>query len=246
MTFVSKFIFRKPEIIFEEPITDEPAVFLSNHSATNGPAFMSLYFPVKHKTWIIGYVLDKKKSANFEFHDFFFARGRKCKWFWRLLSHIVAPVLRPLLRNADPIPVYHDARLATTFRESLKTLGDGKSLVIFPERPKRFSEYISNLYSGFAELGALYYTDCGKKLKFYPVYVAHKLRKIMVGKPIEYDPSVRGKIQRETVSDYIRDNIDRLARSLPPHKSTPFLTPVWYKAYGEYEENTAAYWKLFD
>lgn len=246
-TALAKLIFKKSEIIYEEkPREGEKSVFLCNHSAAHGPAQMTLWFDVPHKTWLINYVIDKKKNANFVFHDFFFGRSKKCKPFWRVLSKIVAVFLRPLLLSSNPIPVYHDSKIMGTFKESMEALDNGQSLVIFPECPTKFSEFICNLYSGFADIGRMYYAKTGEKIKFYPTYVAHPLNKILVGKPIEYNPEIQPKKQRDEIANYVRDNIDRMARTLPPHKPTPFLPEEWYKYYGACEKDMAEYWKLFE
>ena len=244
---LAKCFFPKAETVYHGEDTDEPAVYLCNHSAAIGPALMTLYFEKPHRTWMIGYVFDKKKNANYFAHDGFFLRARKCKWFWRVLSKITVTLLRPLLFAGNPILVHHDRRIIETLRESLDALVNEKtSLVIFPESPKRFSPYVSTIYDGFADIGRMYYNETGKCLKFFPVYAEKHNRVISVGDPIVYDPTLQAKEQRRIIADYIRDNIDALARALPEHEPTPFLPDLWYEYYGEYETNVAEYWKLFE
>ncbi len=243
---LAKMIYPRCKTVVKEELTDEPAVYLCNHSAANGPAIMNLYFPKPHKTWMICYALDKKLGPNYFFHDGFFGRARKCKWFWRLLSKIVMPMLRPLLKLGDPILVYHNRRITETFQKSLDALVEGTSLLIFPESPVRFSEYVHTLYDGFADIGRMYYAETKKCLKFYPVYAERSNRIISVGTPITYDPNLNPREQRRVIAGYIQTSIDALARELPPHKPVPFLPDLWYKYYGEYEYDVASYWKLFD
>ena len=239
-------IFPRAEVRTETPLGDEPSVYLGNHSGAVGPALMTLYFKKPHKTWMINYVLNKEKNANFIFHDFFFCRSKKHRKLWRAFSRVVAFFLRPLLYLSDPIPVYHDKNMMTTFKESLAALVSGENLVIFPECPTKYSEYVNDLYSGFCDLGRTYYAATGKKLKFYPVYAEKANRVISVGAPVEFDPKIPAHEQRGIIKDFIRDNIDRLARALPPHKPVPFLPEVWYEYYGEYAGNPLEYWKLFE
>ncbi len=243
---VATLIFPKSKVVSKTPITDEPAVYLCNHSGAIGPSMMTLYFPKPHKTWIIGYVLDKEKAPNFIFNDFFFGRSKRCKWFWRILSKIVAKILRPLLEYGNPIPVYHDRRMIETFRLSLDTLLEGKDLVVFPECPTRYSEFINSFYTGFADMGRTYYAATGKDLAFYPVYVEKKNRVISVGEPVFYDHTKPPHAQRDFITEKIRDAIDGLARELSEHKPVPFLPKVWYDYYGEYENDPASYWRTFD
>ncbi len=229
---------------YEETPAEEPAVFVCNHSAIIGPVMMTLNFKRKHQTWTISYAMDSKTAVNYAYHDVFFSRSRKCKWFWRMLSHVVAKMLPPLLIYSDTIPVYHDKNIIKTFKQSVKALTDGDDLVIFAESPKRYSKYVSELQPGFIDLARLYYRKTKKALKFYPVYLEKKNAIISVGKPITYDPEIPLDTQRDKIAAYLRDNIDRLARALPKHKPVPFLTDRWYEGYGEYENDVYGYWNM--
>ena len=242
---LARLIFPKCKLVTKQQIPDdEPAVFLCNHSAAIGPALMTLYFEKPHKTWVISYAMDKKIGPNYFFHDGFFGRSHKCKWFFRLLSKIVMPMLRPLLRMGDPILVYHDRRITNTFNESVEALEQGKNLVVFPESPVRATEYVSTLYDGFADVGRMYFKKTGKCLKFYPVYCEKKNRVISIGEPITYDPNAPQRDERRIIAEHVQNGIDSLARELPPHKPVPFMQPVWYEYYGEYENDVVAYWAL--
>ncbi len=247
MRILAKCIFRKPEFIYEEPPTKgEPVVYTANHSQADGPVITSLYFPQPLRPWSIAQVLNKETAANFIYHDEFAGENKKYKWFWRLLSHPAAALLRPLLHAVGCIPVYHDRRVSQTFDESLKALTDGTSLVIFPECPEKFTEHINDFYGGFVKIGDLYYKKTGKLLKFYPTYIVKSLRKVLVGKPIEYSPDVRGSHSRKQFADALRDRTEALANTLPSHKVLPFLTKEWYNAYGHYwtENRMLEYWRL--
>ncbi|MCM1305895.1 MAG: hypothetical protein NC037_00255 [Bacteroides sp.] len=240
-------IFPQPEVIFEEPIPDgETVVFTANHSGAYGPVNATLYFPHPSRPWTVAEILDKKLSADFIFYDFFAGAGKKCKFFWHVLSHLVAVLLRPLLLRAGGIPVYHDRRVTKTFEDSVAALKGGEHVVIFPECPERFSEHINDFYGGFAKLGLLYYKETGKNLKFYPTYIAHPLKKILVGKPVEFNPDDLGAQGRKQITEQLRDRTEELAKSLPPHKVQPFLTEEWYRAYEKYwkEGRMLDYWQL--
>lgn len=246
-TRIARAIFPQPEIVFEEPIDkEEPVVFLANHSGAEGPAYAYLYIDEPKKIWLINYVVDKKKAPDFIFHDFMCGEGKKHKWFWRLLSRLTAFLLVPLCKDVPHVPVYHDARMLDTFRDSVDALVEGKRLVVFPECPRRYSEYLNDIYEGFAEIGKLYYEASGKSLKFLPTYICKDLRKILVGKPISFEPSIPARKQRKVIHDGIRDGIVRLAESLPEHKIRPFLTEEWYACYGQFADNPLEYWRMFE
>lgn len=239
-------LFPQSEIVFEEAISEgEAVVFTANHSGAYGPVNAALYFPHRSRPWIVAEVLDKKTAANYIFYDFFTGTVKKCKFFWHILSHIVSFLLRPLLIRAGGIAVYHDRRIMQTFEESIKALQNGENIVVFPECPEKFSEHINDYYGGFAKIGQLYYRETGRKLKFYPTYIAHPLGKILVGKPIEFDPD-SGAQSRKQITEYLRNKTEDLANTLPPHTVHPFLTEDWYEAYESYwkEGRMLEYWQL--
>ncbi len=240
------FVARKPQALYEEkPEEGECGIYLANHSGLNGPANMYLYFDRPKKIWLIHYVLEKDKIEYFIFQDFFSGKVRKHQKAWRLLSKIVAVLLRPLLEQADGIPVFHGERSRETMQNTVEALDAGNNIVIFPESPRKFSQYVNELYTGFADIGRLYYEHTGKKLKFYPTYVSTELRTIFYGKPTEYQPENEPTAEKQRIADFVRDGIDRIAAAAPNHTPVPFCTKEWYDAHGEHIEHMSGYWKQF-
>ncbi len=248
MTSLAKIIFPKAEVSWEEPLQEnEVAIFACNHSAAIGPAYTSLYLDIPKRPWVISYILDKKKASNFVFHDFLFAKDKKCKPFFRIVAFFIAKFLPPVLKQQDPIAVHHSNKMVETFLDSVNTLTkQNKSLVIFPEKPQKYSEFIFELYDGFVDIAHQYYKDTGKSLRFFPTYVCGSLHKIVIGKPITYNPEEKNKAQRKIISNYIKENIDRLGRSLPKHKTVPFLPDLWFDSYSQYVNDISKYWELFE
>ena len=244
MRGILRLCYPRCRVRFEVPPEDAPSVFVCNHASIHAPIMMTLDFPRPHKNWMIACAMDKRRAKIYAYHDVFFGESHHCKPFWRFLSGIVGRGLPPLLRWSDPIPVYHDRRVAQTFRQSLAALRDGFDLVIFAEDARRFSEFVNELQTGFVDLGRMAWRESGRLLRFYPVYAEKKHRIISVGCPVCYDPETELAVQRQTAAATLRDSIDRLARALPPHKPVPFLPKRWYAAYGQYENNFAGYWKM--
>ncbi len=242
---VAKIGYPYAKVSYEEPLDDGPFVFVCNHAGVRGPLMMTLNFPRPHKNWINSFAMDDRLAANYAFHDYLLGAGRRHPGFWRALSRVIGRGLPPLLRGAGAIPVYHDLRVAETFRASVDVLRRGEDLVIFPESPIRATEFVFSLNRGFADLGRRYLRETGETLRFCPVYVEKKHRRIAVGSPIAYDPAVRPSEAREKLCRALEEGIDRLARSLPKHKPVPFLPPRWYRTYGAYARNMEEYWKLF-
>ncbi|HOO22390.1 MAG TPA: 1-acyl-sn-glycerol-3-phosphate acyltransferase [Clostridia bacterium] len=240
---VGRILFPKRAVEYEEIPEDETAIYVCNHSGALGPAAMTAWFDRPFRPWSISCLFDKRVAANFIFHDFFFGRSKKHKKFYRFLSKIVAKFLPPLVYRQNPILVHRNSvKILQTFKESVATLKQGKNLVIFPESPIKFSRYISELYDGFIDVARLYYAETGKRLKFYPVYIPADKRIIKIGKPIEYNIDTKPAEERKAVANYLKENIDRIARELKPKKVIPFLKEEFYTFYPEFIHDTAAYW----
>lgn len=234
------------QVNFAHDPGDEPAVFVSNHSGISGPCMTTLYYPRPHKTWSISFATDGEHTASYAFHDIFYGNSRKHQGFYRFLSRIMRHALPPLLNYSDTIPVYHDRRVLQTFKQSVAALTNGEDLVIFGEGAERYSTYVNRLQDGFINIGKLYYRRTGKRLYFYPMYVCKETRMISVGEPIAYDPDLEPQKQRKRIVAYLCDQIDALGRAMPEHTPIPFLREQWYRAYGEYEHNFAAYWEMIE
>ena len=55
------------------------------------------------------------------------------------------------------------------------------------------------------------------------MYNAAKIKKIVFGKPIEFDININIDEQREKIVSYLKEEITRIALILPPHKVVPYL-----------------------
>ena len=73
-----------------------------------------------------------KELPDYAFKDFWSKKPRWCRWFYRLLSYVIAPLCVAVLKNARCIGVYKDYRIMSTMRESLKRMKAGENIVIFP------------------------------------------------------------------------------------------------------------------
>ncbi len=84
----------------------------------------------------------QKDVPEYAFRDFW---SQKPKWthpFYKLLSYIIAPLSACVFTNARTIGVYHDTRILSTFKNTVKKLQEGKSVVIFPEHDTKHNHII--------------------------------------------------------------------------------------------------------
>ena len=206
-----------------ESIPEEPAIYVGNHSQTNGPIIAQLYMPFRERTWCIGEMMDRKQVPAYAMKDFWPYKNKVERWFLNIFIHIVAPLCEWIFKNADTIPVYKDSRLITTYRESIKALQDGVSLVIYPEENVKYNNIICNFQDKFIDTARLYYKKTGKELLFVPMYLAPRLNKVYYGKPTRFNSSADINEERARICKYLMDEITHIAVSLPEHTVVPYL-----------------------
>jgi len=83
--------------------------------------------------------------------------------------------------------VYHDARVMSTVRTSMRLLKEGKYIVIFPEQPSGFGEHHDWINTGWLNICTMYHRTTGKALKLWPVHIDTKGKAFHVAKPVVFD-----------------------------------------------------------
>ncbi|MBP5158930.1 MAG: hypothetical protein ILP10_01370 [Lachnospiraceae bacterium] len=209
---IVRFVTPKRETIWLTPYDGEPCIFVCNHARAGGPLAMCIHFPLVEKThpWIIAPMLRAREVPDYVRGDFWWQPG---KWYTKILDHTlpypIALILPPILRGTEPVPVYHDMRIISTFKKSIEVLKDGDSLVIFPEKPEGFGDYGKQLNTGFLFIAQNYYNKTGKSLKFYPTYIDEDKLTTTIYEPIAYDPNRTLEAQTDSIIDAISKTIVR-------------------------------------
>ena len=180
------------KIRWEEEFIDEPCVFVCNHAGAMGPIEMVTQFPLKDRVlcWCNEGIMNRKTCPAYVRQDYWWEPGCRLEPLYNAtLPYIAAAVVPPVLKSAPTIPVYHDARVMTTMRKSIRQLKDGNHLVIFPEQPSGFGEHHDWINTGWLNLLVMYHRATGRALRLYPVHIDLKGREFRVAKPICFDPS---------------------------------------------------------
>ncbi len=214
-----------PKITAEgvENIPNEPALIVGNHCKMNGPIICEIYFPQENNyTWCAGAMMHLKDVPSYAYKDFWSAKPKLLRPFYKLLSYIIAPLSVCIFNNARTIGVYRDARLLSTFKGTVNRLSQGKHVVVFPEKNVKYNNIVYNFQNKFVDVAKLYYKKTGKAVPFVPLYIAPSLKKIYFGKPIYYNPDIPMEQQRETICDYLLKEITNIAMSLPEHVVVPY------------------------
>lgn len=218
---IVKFFYPKIEMRGLEKLPQEPSIIVANHCQLNGPIIGELYFPENKTIWCAGPLVHFKEVPDFAYNDFFKFKPKYTKWFWRIVSYLMAPIFPFFFKNADTIPVYRDTRVVSTLKNTVKALEEGKNVVIFPESFEEGNNVMNKLNEGFVDIGKLYYKRTGKLLAFVPMYIAPTLKKTYIEEPIYFNPSQPIKEERERLCAYLTDKITQTARELPRHLVIP-------------------------
>ena len=205
-----------------ENLPKEPCVIVGNHSQMYGPVGCELYTPVKHEIWCAGEMMHWNEVSAYAFQDFWSYKPRWTHWYFRILSKLITPLSVCVFNNAHTIPVYHDTRLITTYRESIEKLRAGSSIVIFPEKYERKNNILYAFQDKFVDLARFYYKKTGTALDFVPLYIAPKRKTMYYGKPIRFDPTAPIAEERARICNAIHDAIVEQACSLPEHTVIPY------------------------
>lgn len=212
----------KIEVVGVEHLPEEPVIVVGNHAQMHGPICCELYFPVDRYTWCAGEMMHRKEVPAYAFQDFWSGKPKSVRWFYRLLSYIIAPFSVCVFNNAQTIAVYHDARALSTFKNTVAKLGDGASIVIFPERNEPNNHIVCQFQDKFVDVAKLYHSRTKKELSFVPMYIAPALRKLYLGSPIRYCADNSPEVERERICQYLSEEITAMACSLPTHTVVPY------------------------
>lgn len=210
---------------------EEPSIYVANHVKMGGPLINHFYFPSKKRIWCIGDMMNIKDAPSYSYKDFWSNKPKIVRPIYKVLSYILAPALVYAMKNADTIAVYKDARLMKTYRDTISFLNEGNNIVIFPEYGESYNEIINDFLDKYIDVAKLYYKKTGICLKFVPMYHAPMIRKSIIGTPILFDPENEISEERLKINNYLKEEITKLAKTLPRHKVVPYenIKKKYYK-----------------
>lgn len=205
-----------------EKLPEEPCVLVGNHSQMFGPIAAELFFPGRKEIWCAGQMMHYKEVPAYAYEDFWSFKPKAVRWFFRLVSYLIAPLSVCVFNNAHTIPVYHDMRLRNTYRLSMESLDAGENLVIFPEHNQHHNHILYDFQDKFIDLARFYYKKAGKELRFVPLYIAPKLGTMVLGEPIRFHAGAPIETERQRIKQELMDQITAIAVSLPEHTVVPY------------------------
>lgn len=220
--FVVRQVYSKYEIIGMENIPDTPSILVGNHCQLHGPLVGELFFPDDYYIWCIGDMMNLKDVPKYAFMDFWSQKPRYTHPFYKMASYLIALPSAYLFTNARTIPVYKDSRAISTFKNTVKMMSDGANIIIFPEFDSKYNNIIYDFQKNFVDVAKLYCKKNKTDVNFVPFYIAPKLKKVYIGKPILYNSNIDPNEERNRVCKLLMDEITHIAVNLPKHTVIPY------------------------
>lgn len=217
-----RIFYRKMKVVGLENLPEKNAIIVGNHTQMNGPICGELFMPENCYTWCAGEMMHLKEVPAYAFSDFWYQKPKCLQPFYRFLSYLIAPLAACIFTNARTIAVYRDMRIMSTFKETLKTLENGRNVLIFPEKDEKYNNILYTFQENFIDVAKLYYKKTGISLTFVPMYIAPKLNSMYIGKGIRFESINKIEEERKRISDYLSDEITKIARELPEHTVIPY------------------------
>lgn len=213
-----------PEIQTEgtENLPEEPCIIVANHAQMHGPLACELHYPRKRAIWCAAQMMYRKEVAAYAYRDFWSGKPRTIRWLYKILSHLIVPLSVCIFNNANTVPVYHDVRLVSTFRQTEKHLDAGDDVIIFPECAVPHGVIVNQFQDRFIDIARHYEKRTGKALAFVPMYIAPKLRKMYIGAPVRYRPEANAEEERRRICTELMERITALGVALPQHRVVPY------------------------
>lgn len=219
---IISWFYPEPTFYGTENIPDEPVIFAGNHSQMVGPILSELYFPVKKHCWCAGQMMHLKEVPAYAYKDFWSEKPKYIRPFFKLASYIIAPLSAFIFQNADTVAVYKDSHGLSTYKETIKLLSEGESLVIFPEHNQPYNNIIYDFQDKFIDVARLFYKKHKKEICFIPMYIAPKRKEIHFGTPIRYCADNDPDTERARIKEHLMTEITEIAVNLPLHTVVPY------------------------
>lgn len=213
-----------PKVTVEgaENLPEGAAIVVGNHAQMNGPIACNIYFPGKSYIWCAAEMMRAREVPAYAFQDFWSGKPAWNRWFYRLLSYVIAPLSACVFSNADCIGVYHDMRVVSTMKNTVQRLQEGARVIIFPEHNVPYNNIVYEFQEHFVDVARLYHRRTGETVSFVPLYTAAALHKLVIGKPVAFDPDAPIEEERKRVCAYLASEITFLACALPRHTVVPY------------------------
>jgi hypothetical protein len=208
-----KIRYKRPAFVYLGEKFQPGSVILSNHEGTDAPMSLEIWNPTAIRMWGAhemnsGLVKMYKYQTRVYYHE-------KKGWnlhLARLFCIIASPLTNLFYKGLNLISTYRDTRLMKTIRESIETIKEGQSIVIYPEDST--NGYLSEL-EGFHAGFVLLCDSLKRKGIDVPVYVTYFKKKekvYVIDKPIMYSELTKDNPDKKTIAERLKNRCNELGQ----------------------------------
>lgn len=167
--------YKEPKFVYLGEEVKNGSIILSNHEGTDAPMSLEIYLDKSIRMWGAhemnsGLIKLYKYQTRVYYHE-------KKGWnlhLARLFCLIASPLTNLFYKGLNLISTYKDVRFLKTIRESVSSIKEGDSVVIYPEdSTKGYLEELEGFYAGFVLLAEA----CKKEGIDIPIYVTYFKKK---------------------------------------------------------------------
>lgn len=192
-----------------------PTVYVCSHKNMRGPLATMSWLPFTVRPWVL-HVFCGQESCRKQYGEYTFSQRFGLPAFLaNFLAWAVSGFVSALMRSLGAIPVYRGTvRIGSTFKETIAALQAGDSVLVFPDVDYTdTSGGIGEVYDGFLLLERFWRKTSEAPLKFVPLRMDVKVRRISEGRAITFDRSVEWRTELNRVRNGLQAEINR--RDLP-------------------------------
>lgn len=208
-----RLFFRKPKFIYLGEKPNEVSLHLCNHVGAKGPIKLELYYEHNFRFWGTHEMTEGIKSTYKYLSKIYFHEKKHInKFLSKVIAIIATPFLNLVYLGLNLIPTYKDMRLRKTLRESLESLENNQSLVIFPEDSSSgYFDELTYFNDGFVMLLEMAYKK-GFNLPIYVMYYQRKFNRYIIDKKIMYDDLLKLGLKRSEIAEMFRKRCNELGK----------------------------------
>ena len=207
-------IFIKPtDFVYLGERINTPTIILSNHVGTSAPLAWELYGNIPFRFWG-AYEMNSGLINLYKYQSRVFYHEKK---HWnlfgaRLFCIIASPLTYMFYKGINLISTYKDIHFKHTISESIETLEDGKSIIIFPEiSDKGYLDVLEGFHQGFTLLGNIILRN-GKDMPITVAYYKKQEKRYIVDRSVMLSELFTEGETRESIAEKLCQRCNELGQ----------------------------------
>lgn len=213
--WILRIFIRRPAFVFAGRTFEEvgePFILLSNHVGAGAPLRYELYLDVPFRFWGTHEMLAGTRSVYHYLADIYLLKKKHFPAFFaKTAAFIICPFVSMFYQGLRMIPTYPDGRFRMTMKESIKIIGNGENLIIFPEdSADGYHDELTSFFSGFTAL-AYMLKRRGTDVLLFCAYYRKKDHTVVVGEPARFSEIRKAHTDRNQIARMLCEQTNRLA-----------------------------------